>query len=206
MQLGQVGGWSGSPLPPGAGKAADQITLSTCRSRKRRCSPRGTGCVQCLNSSPSPESVRMARLFTEGPRNEVRKCNVCECTSCSHHGPAAARQPHPSSRSSAIWSSQHQNAAGGERVAEKYGVCGAGVNLPSLGNQIPDAVLPGGELVSTDPQTGTPAPGPCPPGASRQGQVTWTTVRPDPGVSVQAPGAYRHVRPAASLPGSAPSP
>lgn len=147
----------------------------------------------------------MARLFTEGPRNEVRKCNVCECTSCSHHGPAAARQPHPSSRSSAIWSSQRQNAAGGEGVAES-GVCGAGVNLPSLGNQIPDAVLPGGELVSTDPQTGTPAPGPCPPGASRQGQVTWTTVRPDPGVSVQTPGAYRSVRPAASLPGSAPSP
>ena len=114
---------------------------------------------------------------------------MCECTSCSHRGPAAAGPPHPSSRSSAIWSSQLQNAAGGEGVPGKYGVRGAGVNLPSLGNQVPDPVGPGGELVSTDPQTGTPAPGPRPPGASRQGQVTWTTVRPDRAASVQTPGA-----------------
>ena len=48
-------------------------------------------------------------------------------------------------------------------------MCGAGVNLPSLGNEVPDPVLPGGELVSADPLTGTPAPDPCPPGTSRQG-------------------------------------
>lgn len=66
-------------------------------------------------------------------------------------------------------------AGGGQWGAEKYRVCGAGVNLPSLGNQVPDPVLPGGELVSADAQTGTPAPDPCPPGTSQQGQVTWTT-------------------------------
>lgn len=82
-------------------------------------------------------------------------------------------------------------AGGGQWGAEKYRVCGAGVNLPSLGNQVLDPVLPGGELVSADPQIGTWAPGPCPPGASQQGQVTWSTVRPDHAASVQTPGHTR---------------
>lgn len=74
-------------------------------------------------------------------------------------------------------------------------MCEAGVNLPSLGNQVPDPVLPGGELVSTDP----------PDRAGPRPTFSWSKsagpsdldhrasrprcVRTDPRASVQTPGA-----------------